>query len=320
MKLIVVGSQAINEALPVHHKLVRGKKEYVEIDLIGTLSDLSEYAKQTYPACTVRHPTEGGKKYFATTPNRHFIVDGEIAWPGTTGASLLEILENNPNLCNQHLTGPEYIWPNLNVLYTIKMSHRFKKNSPHFKKTMDDILVMRKVGARIPVELSEWFIERQKETYDYGHPNLKTTKEEFFGRDDIYTYDHDSIHVALAKRTFDDKPAYDYFKPEGEEVLTSKEMFYDRSFIGRLRATYEESCVLALERSQIPYPNVDRKKSFLMALEKVCTSITSGWFREFSWENYYSTIELYDDLTSKGQNYKDIFDKALEAGEILPYK
>ena len=312
-----MGSDAIKEALPSGFELPRSEKSYIEIDLIGTLSDLAEYAKMH--ECSIRYPTERGKKYFATTANRDLILDCEIAWPGSTGESLFEILREHQHLCHK-LTTDEFIWPSINVLYTIKMSHRFKKNSPHFKKTMDDIRIMRDAGAVIPEELNEWYIQRQKETYNYGHPNLKTTKEEFFGRDDIYTYDHDSIHVALARRTFDDKPAYDYFKPEGEEVLTSQEMFNNRSFIGRLRATYEESCVLALERSQVPYPNVDRKKSFLMALEKVCTSITSGWFREFSWENYYAVIELYDELTSKGQNYKDIFDKALEAGEILPYK
>ena len=34
-----------------------------------------------------------------------------------------------------------------------------------------------------------------------------------------------------------------------------------------------------------------------MALEKVCTSITSGKFREFSWENYLKVRNMYDSMT-----------------------
>jgi len=35
---------------------------------------------------------------------------------------------------------------------------------------------------------------------------------------------------------------------------------------------------------------------FEMALMKVCTSITSGWFREYAWENYQKVLDLYDSL------------------------
>jgi hypothetical protein len=29
------------------------------------------------------------------------------------------------------------------------------------------------------------------------------------------------------------------------------------------------------------------------ALDKVCTSITSGWFREFAWQNYDEVVKIY---------------------------
>lgn len=34
----------------------------------------------------------------------------------------------------------------------------------------------------------------------------------------------------------------------------------------------------------------------MMALEKVCTSITSGWFREYAYENYYEVVAMYHKL------------------------
>lgn len=54
--------------------------------------------------------------------------------------------------------------------------------------------------------------------------------------------------------------------------------------------------MLALERSQIPHAgNITPHASFLIALQKVCTSITSGWFREFAWEHYHEVRALYRD-------------------------
>lgn len=35
------------------------------------------------------------------------------------------------------------------------------------------------------------------------------------------------------------------------------------------------------------------RKAFDTALEKVCTSITSGWFRKFAYDNYDEVASLY---------------------------
>lgn len=72
--------------------------------------------------------------------------------------------------------------------------------------------------------------------------------------------------------------------------------------------------VLALERSQIPFKNMAPKTSFLIALEKVCTSITSGWFREYAWENYDKVVSLYD------PNYVKMFWNAVDKGVVKQYK
>ena len=78
---------------------------------------------------------------------------------------------------------------------------------------------------------------------------------------------------------------------------------------------YEEACVLALERSMIPFdfkPNPH--KSFATALEKVATSITSGFFREYAYRNYHAVLNLYN--ASGRDQYVAKFLKALEAGKI----
>ncbi len=200
---------------------------------------------------------------------------------------------------------------NLDGLYTIKMSHRFLKDSPHFHKTMRDIHFLRENGIKkIPKYLKEFYDLRRKETYWYKHPKLNTTKDSFFDETDVhYIYDHDSIHRAVAKGSV---PAYELYKPTNEEVMCSKELFNSLPYEIRLNGVYEEACVLALERSIIPF-KTQKDIAFEKALEKVCTSITSGWFRNFAWENYDAVRDI--ERTFLGD-----FNMAKDRGEILDFK
>lgn len=201
-------------------------------------------------------------------------------------------------------------------LLALKLSHRYKRNSPHFLKTMRDIQHYRSLGIQLTEWHKGWLVEREKATYVYSHPKLNVTSKDFFNGDGVtYIFDHDSIHEAVALVNIQDCnwPAYKSYMKEGSEVMTSKQKFFDVSEETRINGVYEESCVLALERSQIPFNMMpsepgspvwfdrDRsgpspRQSFEMALMKVCTSITSGWFREFAWENYDKVLDLYNEL------------------------
>ena len=174
------------------------------------------------------------------------------------------------------------------------MSHRFKKNNPFFRKTMQHIRFLRNKGIKLDAKLEEIMLLRQKETLSYNHPKLDVSKNTFFN-DTIYTLDHDSIHRAVALA---DRPAYTFYMKDGSEVMTSREKFEALPEAIKLAGVYEETCVLALERSQVPnnFQNVSSEHSFMMALEKVCTSITSGWFREYAWENYHKVVHMYKTL------------------------
>ncbi|QQG33839.1 hypothetical protein ZPAH1_orf00077 [Aeromonas phage ZPAH1] len=192
----------------------------------------------------------------------------------------------------------------LGVLLAIKMAHRYKKNTRNFIKTMKTIHNLRDHGVVMNDIENQIYMKRQEETLNYGHPKLNVDKQSFF-KDDIYTIDHDSIHEAIAVK---DKPAYRNYMMDGEEVMTSKQKFFDCEEQTKLLGVYEEACVLALERSIIPFPGkLSPGQAFSMALEKVCTSITSGWFREYAWENYTKVIHIYDEQNKKGENYLSLF-------------
>ena len=123
-----------------------------------------------------------------------------------------------------------------------------------------------------------------------------------------YTYDHDAIHRAVA---YLEQPAYTYYKDDQAEVFCSKDKFFALRPEKRLYGVAEEAYVLALERSLIPHPGVlTPRKAFEMALMKVCTSITSGWFREFAWENYYDVVRIYN------PDYFQMFQEARAGGKI----
>ncbi len=231
------------------------------------------------------------------------IFEFEVAWLGTPAAELLDIVcaKAQPNLT---------IAP-IDVLYTLKLSHRYLKNSKHFKKTMDDIWLLRKAGASMPGYLREWLPKREKATYNYKHPSLMRNKAEFFSGDGVtYVYDHDSLHEAVALNR---EPAYKSFQADGAQVQADRTKFALLPFETQLDSVYEEAAVLALERAVIPF-NTDPERAFLMALEKVCTSITSGWWREWAWEHYYDVIELWKQEGK--QSYYTCFKECLEVGLV----
>lgn len=193
-------------------------------------------------------------------------------------------------------------------VYTLKMSHRYLKNSPSFLKTMRDIRNLRAAGRDKIVD-ADFFKAREAATYDYGHPKLNVDKGAFFKDDVPYVYDHDTLHEAVAHL---ERPAYTFYMKDGAQVMTDKAKFFTLPLHVRLLGVLEESYVLALERSVIPHKS-DPEKAFMMALSKVCTSITSGWFREYAWENYEAVRALYNGA------YVDKFEAALAAGRIKPF-
>lgn len=223
----------------------------------------------------------------------------EIAWENTAARSLLDTYDGEGVA-------------SIDWCYALKMSHRYLKNSSHFLKTMRDIQLLQELVSEDAhlITASDWFKQREKETYTYKHPKLDVNKDEFFTGDGVqYVYDHDSLHktVALLEGVTEHfgivypKPAYTFYMKDGSEVMTSKEKFFTVDEKIRLYGVYEECSVLALERSQIPHGlgkegGPTPRWSFEMALMKVCTSVTSGWFREWAYNNYDKVLDLYEQM------------------------
>lgn len=287
-----------------------------DIDLIASYEDINNI--WFHGDWQVKHftPTHGGRRVFAMDDN-NIITEFEVAWPGSTGAELIELVKTDPEWQETGFIGSYHaqnqvpiLLSSLNVLYALKMSHRFKKDSPHFLKTMRHIRTMRKIpGVHIPERYNDWFKRREAETYDYSHPKLNVRSDKFFNPEQVnYVYDHDAVHRIVAQ---DNEPAYTLFRKDGEEVAVDKNKWNALTYEQQLNSVLEETYVLSLERSQIPFKDkIAPKDSFLKALEKVCTSISSGWWREFAWENYEEVVNMYKESTY------DNFWNAVQAGEV----
>jgi hypothetical protein len=295
-----------------------------DLDLVGTYDEAKAFVKAFKPL--TYYPINEGKTMYMRFKHGD-IVEFEIAWPDSRAEGFLEFAKQHPEHFNRvpmtidgAVLAP--LCPSLNVLYMLKMSHRYLKDSPHFLKTMRGIQEMRLLGCTIPDDVNPYYLKRMAETYSYAHPKLNVSKDGFFdpeGTGVEYTYDHDSIHEAVKIHY---QPAYMFFKPKDSEVMCSKGMFFNEPRNIQLCAVVEESCVLALERSLIPYPNgMTPKAAFDMALMKVCTSITSGWFREFAWENYDSAQNLYSAFEDQygSEWFVKKFNAGLESGIIKPF-
>lgn len=306
MTVVLLGSHALN-------KHIAGFRTPVDTDLVcdyDALDDISLFtnARAHYP--------NSDKTWFMKSVE-YGIIDIEVAWPDSRGEKLLEFVKNDPHTQTVRMFGKlDVLLPSLNVLYMLKMSHRYLKDSPHFLKTMQDIRKLRKRGAIIQDDHQAFYEQRMKDTYVYKHPNLKVDKDTFFDAVATgveYTYDHDSIHEAIKTMNV---PAYTMFAEPGEQVKSSKEIFFQCDQNVRLRAVMEEAMVLAIERSLVPFPGKKTpKEAFDFALSKVCTSITSGWFREFAWE-HYDDVQL---LFAFYNDYFEQFQKGLDEGIVKPY-
>lgn len=297
MSMLLIGSLAAMK----NGVLLR--KEVSDHDYIVHTEDVSTLL-ECYGSEDVHYAEDGIHIY--STPDRHSkinaILEIEIALPGSTGYDLLQKYGGGLNVATN------------DDLLMLKLSHRYKKNSSHFLKTMRDIHILRSVGATVAD--TAWLKRREKETLNYKHPKLEGVDSVKFFKDSgiDYKYMHDDIHEAVKHL---EKPAYTYYMTSDEDVHCSKDAFFDVSEEIRLYGVLEESYVLSLERSIVPFnvTDVDNQyTAFTTALEKVCTSITSGWFREYAWDNYHKVKSMYN------RDYIQRFDNAVYDGKVRPYE
>src|ERR1700740_889971 len=130
--MIVIGSEALRK-----HGIENGRRR-LDIDVVGEYDEIVEFAKQ-YGAIKSCYPIDDGKKLVVKTEK--IIVEGELVWDGDDECSatqLRDLILNDPGTAWEKRPNG-WVIPSVNVIYMLKMSHRYLRNSPHLIKTMRDI-------------------------------------------------------------------------------------------------------------------------------------------------------------------------------------
>lgn len=140
-------------------------------------------------------------------------------------------------------------------------------------------------------------------------PKLKKVNKNNFFNDNVVKYvDHDRIHEWMA---LDKRPSYTKMQKEGSEVECDKKLFDSMTIYEKTACVVEEARVIACERILIPkimrkektihdFNYKEIKDAYKWALMRICTTLTSGWFRDYAIMNYYSALNNYGmDFPSK---------------------
>lgn len=163
-----------------------------------------------------------------------------------------------------------HLWRTVGFDKHIIHYHKWLKPNTQFTDTDLDLIGRRSDAHR------EMFGDRR--------PSLNMSVDEFFDDAVKKKYDHDRIHELVA---FGDRPLYESLQRDSSKAWCERDLWDSLSYDLKLKCVAEEIMVIAIERFMIPSGWTHSPKSaYNKALTKVCTNLTSGWFRDFAIDNH----------------------------------
>lgn len=280
--MLVIGSYALRE-----HARARGFSTFrpiPDLDLMCTEKEMVEFCLQrglrAIDKLSLSH-------YIVRDAHTFGNVEFQIAEESPATAAYLAHPRSKSDL-NLAIPGGSIPVASLAMLYSLKRSHRFLAR--HWEKHIKDYHFIRQLRGfedEMP-EVTKLKTEETKHTKK--SPSLNKAKDEFF-KDDVsnHTFEHDQIHEMMAHR---ERPMFEYIADSSTgTVRSSKKKFFELPELAQYQCVLEEAYVIALERGVIPmlYEGkklADSKSALQWAMMRICTTLTSGWFREFAVENY----------------------------------
>jgi hypothetical protein len=177
-------------------------------------------------------------------------------------------------------------------LAAIKRSHLWRNY--FFEKHM--VVYNLHLREHLSVADADWIHERTvmtRKAYPYRTPVLAVGNKEFFTPAVYRKYDHDMLHELFA---FGERPVFEELKRDFTKATCEKDLWDALSHEKKIQCAVEEVMVTAAERYMVPkdwkYP---AKRAYIQSLEKLCTTMTSGWFRDFGIDNYMEIYYTFDE-------------------------
>lgn len=189
-------------------------------------------------------------------------------------------------------------------LAIIKRSHlwrdlSFEKHMMHWVNYLRNLTFM---FTAVDKEILSDRIRLTQEAYPQGHPRLNQSVKDFFDDAVVKKFSHDWLHELYA---YHDEPLYKKLQEDYTQAWCKKELWERLSHEDKLDCIAEEAYVIATERMLVPkdykYP---AKLAYIKAVNKICTTLCSGWFRDYAIDNYKEVLDLFDE--NKVQSVVDI--------------
>lgn len=132
-----------------------------------------------------------------------------------------------------------------------------------------------------------------REKFPQGNPNLNQSNEDFFDDAVKKVIDHDWIHEQAA---FKGRPMYTRLKRDDSKAWCEADLWQNLHRDAKRMCVAEECYVIANERFCIPSNFTHSPRfAYYKALRKVCTTLCSGWFRDFAIDNFEEIYGLYSE-------------------------
>lgn len=168
----------------------------------------------------------------------------------------------------------------IDELYTIKVSHLYweGENGQWGKHFSDAWRLKEAFGAKLLSKMHDILYNVWEERFGKKRVDLNMDKSEFFDDAVKRTYDHDSVHYAVA---YGERPVYESVWKDGENVAMDMRKVWALPFNLQVRLFREEIYATALERIIIPGKSTSPSYAYSWALRRVITSLTKGKSAKF---------------------------------------
>lgn len=315
--MIVIGSKALLFRLTQTKEVVerRAKSDY---DVIMTPEEFIQWSHDNNGHISSLVPTKENKyKAVLIFGGKRKVYEIELGLDGTSAKYLLDRVDEVTDTVIRGYLGERMHTLRPQYLLLTKKSHLIYP--VHFEKNINDYhLIKSNFGSFVPNEtMNEYYALRSQEAkdrYKQRTPKLNVTTEDFFSSklNVPHYFVHDDIHEVMAHH---DEPVYKKMQPDPSMAWCAKDMFFALPYEMQVQAVQEEAYVISLERYIIPQYGDNHENHFEMyknALKRICTTLCSGWFREFAIENYPEAIKRYN------PNFVDILRDAIFYEKIKP--
>lgn len=296
--MLLVGSKALKHWLPT-------SRNGMDFDLIATRVEFDNLMKINESQILHHRVNHDGIKHGVRISGKP--VEIELAEPGKSNEILMR-LNSGPTIslfgCDVQVADPA-------ILVAIKKSHM---NLPiNWWKHIIDYHRLKSLNpVMTEYHTKAWKMRRIESETRWGKMpkvNLMVPNDEFFGKSQKVVnrvFVHDDLHLSTC---FYERPLYEKLKPDQSLAWCDKKLFEALSHGDQIKCVQEEAFSIALERKVIPAMNeginFSADLAFRHAIERIGTTLTSGWFREFTQEYALETLEHGVDYVGKFMSYME---------------